>query len=181
MDKLISQLDIVDYFRKRTVCIQCGQCLIANQSVCHQCPDSQSKHIATILDANVSALLTTIVTRLSSEIQNYKKIIAGNAQQAPYDVPFGRQYQKLLVERADENLLSLIIHIDGISLVKSTKLKLWLCSASIIEVPPRLRTQRQNIALLSMYIGSTEPDVKMWLRSCLNDIQQLKEKGKNCH
>jgi hypothetical protein len=120
--------------------------LITNQSICHRFPDSQSKHIATVLDANVNALLTTIVTRLSGEIQNYKKIIADNAQQAPYDVPFGRQYQKLLAERAGENLLTLIIRIDGISLVKSTKPKLWLCSASIIEVPPRLRTQRQNIA-----------------------------------
>ena len=178
MDKLTNHLDIIDYFQKKIVCILCGKYLQEKQSACSHCPAAESKHVAIILDANLLPLLTTIVTRLADDIHNYKKIIASGNHQAPYDVPFGKQYRRLLTERKGQNLLSLILHIDGISLVKSTKLKLWLCSSSIIEVPPHVRTQRQNIVLLSMYVGYTEPDVKLWLNSSLTVIQELKKTGR---
>lgn len=178
MTKLTGHLGIIDYFQRRIVCILCGRSLQEKQSTCSHCAAAESKHVAIILDANILSLLTTIVSRLSHDIQNYKKIIAGHPHHAPYDIPFGKQYRRLLAERKGQNLLSLVLHIDGISLVKSTKLKLWLCSSSIIEVPPHVRTQRQNIVLLSMYVGYTEPDVKLWLSSSLTAIQELKKTGR---
>ena len=69
------------------------------------------------------------------------------------------------------------MHIDGISIVKSTNLKLWICDASLIELPPAIRTKRSNIFLISMYVGYTEPNVKTWLRSSFENNNALKTVG----
>ncbi|CAF1617130.1 unnamed protein product, partial [Didymodactylos carnosus] len=114
------------------------------------------------------------VTRLAKEIQRFKQHISTANPTTPYDIPFGKQYQKLLAECPGQNLLSLVIHLDGVGLVKSTNLKLWLCSVSLIELPPHIRTRRHNMPLLSMYIGHTEPNVKIWLKWSLNMVNQLK-------
>ena len=117
------------------------------------------------------------MSRLAHEIQQYKHVFLNASDEKSYDIPFAKQYKKLLIQYHDENLLSLILHIDGTSLVKSTKLKLWLCSASIVELPSNIRVRRQNMILLSMYIGYSEPNVKIWLESSLTMLRKLKEKG----
>ena len=81
-------------------------------------------HVTTTLDINPAPRLTTVVIPVSDAIQNYKKVITSGDHQVPYDAPFGKQCWRLLADRTDRNLLSLIIRIDGISLVKSNKLKL---------------------------------------------------------
>ncbi|CAF3843238.1 unnamed protein product [Rotaria magnacalcarata] len=124
-------------------------------------------NIAYVLDTDVLSLLKTTASRLANEIQKYKDYFLHFSQNEAYDIPFAKRYKNLVVQYPGENLLSLILHIDGISLVKSTKLKLWLCSASIVELPPNLRARRKNIILLSMYIGYTEPDIILWLQSNL--------------
>ena len=172
----MANLDVVNYFEKKTVCITCWKVLADKQVVCDVCQGGETKHVAHIFDTNILSLLTTIIGRLIHKIQDYKKIIAIGGH-VNYDIPFGKRYQQLLFESPGQNLISLMIHIDGISLVKSTKLKLWLCSASIIEVPAHVRTQRKNIILLSMYIGYTEPNITLWLSSTLRAIKDLKEKG----
>ena len=94
-----------------------------------------------------------------------------------YDIPFGKAYQNLIKQHSNDNLLSLLLHVDGISIVKSTNLKLWICDASLIELPPAIRTKRSNIFLISMYVGYTEPNVKSWLRSSFENINALKAAG----
>ena len=176
LNDLLTNLDIVNYFEKITVCINCRKILTPSQLVCDVCRGVETKHVAHIFDTDLSSLLKTTIERLINKIEVYTKIIA-TGEHVHYDIPFGKQYQQLLFESRGKNIISLIIHIDGISLVKSTKLKLWLCSASIIEVPAYIRTQRKNIILLSMYIGYTEPNIKLWLNSTLQKIKDLKEKG----
>ena len=177
MNNLLAHLNILDYFEKRTVCTLCQRILQYNQTKCNDCLAAETKHVAHILDSNISLLLTTIVSRLVDEIQQYKNVFSNTTDEDYYDIPFAKQYKKLLIQHSDKNLLSLIMHIDGIRLVKSTKLKLWLCSASIIELPPNIRIQRQNMILLSMYVGYTEPNIKLWLESTLRMMKDLKEKG----
>lgn len=176
LNDLLANLDVVNYFEKSTVCIICQNFLAKSQLVCNTCPGVEIQHVAHIFDTNLSSLLKTIVERLIDKIEDYKKIIA-TGESVHYDIPFGKQYQQLLFKSRGQNIISLIIHIDGISLVKSTKLKLWLCSASIVEVPAYIRTQRKNIILLSMHIGYTEPNITIWLNSTLRKIKNLKEKG----
>ncbi|CAM4758682.1 unnamed protein product [Rotaria magnacalcarata] len=133
----------------------------------HRSQITDKTNIAYVLDTDVLSLLKTTASRLANEIQKYKDYFLHFSQNEAYDIPFAKRYKNLVVQYPGENLLSLILHIDGISLVKSTKLKLWLCSASIVELPPNLRARRKNIILLSMYIGYTEPDIILWLQSNL--------------
>ena len=72
MNNLLTHLNVVDYFQKRTICILCGKNLQDNQPKCNTCLTAQSKHVAYILDTDISSLLTTIVSRLANEIQEYK-------------------------------------------------------------------------------------------------------------
>lgn len=176
LNDLLAKLDVINYFDKTTVCINCQNVLTGKQLVCDVCPGDETKHVAHILNTNLTSLLTRVIERLSKTIDDYKKIIA-TGEYSHYDIPFGKRYQQLLFESNEKNIITLMIHIDGISLVKSTKLKLWLCSASIIEIPSHIRTQRKNIILLSMYIGYTEPNMTLWLSSTLRIIKDLKEKG----
>ncbi|CAF2041220.1 unnamed protein product, partial [Rotaria magnacalcarata] len=165
--QLICRSQISKTNANRTVCLLCRRNLQDNQTKCDDCSIADKTNIAYVLDTDVLSLLKTTASRLANEIQKYKDYFLHFSQNEAYDIPFAKRYKNLVVQYPGENLLSLILHIDGISLVKSTKLKLWLCSASIVELPPNLRARRKNIILLSMYIGYTEPDIILWLQSNL--------------
>ncbi|CAF1544378.1 unnamed protein product [Rotaria magnacalcarata] len=177
MTNLLNYLNIFNYFTTRKICILCRKDLKHYQAKCNDCLMAECKHVAHILDTDILSLLTCVVSRLADQIQKYKDSFSNNTYQQPYDIPFAKQYQQLLIKYPEQNLLSLILHVDGASLVKSTKLKLWLFTASIVELPPNIRMKRQNMILISMYIGYTEPDVKLWLASSLTTINNFKKKG----
>ncbi|CAF1412100.1 unnamed protein product, partial [Didymodactylos carnosus] len=179
MGELLTILNITNYFYKRTVCILCKRLLNNKETICDKCPTAEAKHTAQIYDTNFPALLSVIVSRLAIEIHQYKQQISAlNPNEVEhYDIPFGQIYQQLLKQRMKQNLLSLLIQLDGIGLVKSTNLKMWLCSAAIIELPPNIRSRRHNMPLLSIYIGHTEPHVKLWLSSCFDMLKFIKQDG----
>lgn len=85
-----------------------------------------------------------------------------------------------MLKRIDSsrNFISLLLHLDGVSLCKSTKKTLWLFSGIIIELPPDLRYRRENMVLLSVYIGDCEPKAKTWLNSSFSNLLRLKNEGK---
>ena len=177
MNILLEQMNIANLFTKRTVCILCRRELVRNKSRCDECPTAESKHVAHILDTHLPSLLKIIVPRLALEIEAYKKIISNGNSHLPYDIPIGKRYKSLLRQYPGQNLLSLILHIDGVGLVKSSNMSLWVCNASIVELPPETRVRRSNIVLLSMYIGYSEPNPMLWLDSCFLALDQLKRKG----
>ncbi|CAM4974949.1 unnamed protein product [Rotaria socialis] len=128
-------------------------------------------------DSDIHGLLTNIVSRLALDIEEYKKLIFNPNQETKFDIPFAKVYQRLIQQHSTENLLTLLLHVDGIGLVKSSKLKLWICDASIIELPPELRYRRANVFLISVYIGYTEPNVNIWLKSSFHTLIELKKTG----
>ena len=103
MNNLLTHLNVVDYFQKRRICILCGKNLQDNQPKCNTCLTAQSKHVAYILDTDISSLLTTIVSRLANEIQEYKHFFLNASDEKPYDIPFAKQYKKLLIQYHDKN------------------------------------------------------------------------------
>ncbi|CAF3327366.1 unnamed protein product [Rotaria socialis] len=144
MNTLLKGLNTADYFNRRTICILCEKELQKNQNLCSQ---------------YIHALLSNIVSRHSSDIEEYKKFILNPDSQTPYDIPLGKAYQRLLRQYSNENLLTILLHVDGISVVKSTNLKLWICAASLIELPPSLRTRRSNMFLVSIEAQLTNRNV----------------------
>ncbi|CAF3597992.1 unnamed protein product [Rotaria socialis] len=159
MNSLLKRLDVTDYFKKRTICILCEKELEKKQNL------------------YIHGLLANIVSRLALDIEEYKKLIFNPNQETKFDIPFAKVYQRLIQQHSTENLLTLLLHVDGIGLVKSSKLKLWICDASIIELPPELRYRRANVFLISVYIGYTEPNVNIWLKSSFHTLIELKKTG----
>ncbi|CAF4245698.1 unnamed protein product, partial [Rotaria sordida] len=51
----------------------------------------------------------------SYDIDEYKKLILNPDPQTTYDVPLGKVYQHLLRQHPNENLLTLLLHVNGIS------------------------------------------------------------------
>ncbi|CAF4840063.1 unnamed protein product [Rotaria socialis] len=108
-------------------------------------------------------------------IDDYKEQINYNDdKEKAGDIPFRRLYQQLLKQNQKENLISLLLHLDEVGLTKSTKLKLWLFSGSIIELPSKLRYRRYNMIPMSIWVGYTEPQPDIWLKSIVNELKYLK-------
>lgn len=119
-----------------------------------------------------------LLTKVWKEIHEYKEQIMKNADTAgDYDIGFGLAYTSLWNEFSDEKFITIILHLDGINLCKSNKLKLWVFSFSIVELPGRVRCHRYNTLILSMWISYIEPIVSMWLPKIVDSLEELKTSG----
>ena len=175
---LLSLLGVRDLFVKRSVCLGCKQYFEYGKKQCPLCHTFDEKQIAHIFDVDICQSLTTIVERLSSDIEDYKQLINGDRHLGTAnDIPFRLLYRELLNRNPTQNLISLLLHLDGIGLTKSTQLKLWLFSGSIVELPAKLRHRRYNMVLMSMWIGYSEPDPDLWLKPIVNELKYMKTKG----
>lgn len=176
---LLSLLGVRDLFVKRSVCLACKQYFEYGIKQCPLCHTLDEKQIAHIFDVDICQSLTTIVERFSSDIEDYKQLINDDRhRETTNDIPFRRLYRELLNRNPTLNLISLLLHLDGIGLTKSTQLKLWLFSGSIVELPAKLRHRRHNMVLMSMWVGYSEPEPDLWLKSIVNELKYMKTKGK---
>ncbi|CAF4927705.1 unnamed protein product, partial [Rotaria socialis] len=71
----------------------------------------------------------------------------------------------------------LLLHADGIGITSSTKLKMWMLSGSIVELPAKLRSRQCNMAIISIWIAYIEPPAKLWLNYSVNKLQIIKDQG----
>lgn len=116
--------------------------------------------------------------RLASNISEYKKKIHQNDDaDKTKDIPFGNLYQYLLKKNNHRDLISLLLHIDGIAITNSSKLKMWMLSGSIVELPSSLRSRRCNMVVISIWLAYIEPPAKLWLDYTSNKLKFIKEKG----
>ncbi|CAF1489614.1 unnamed protein product [Adineta steineri] len=145
---------------------------------CLTCHVTDEKMQANIYDTNIRTVLTGMLKRLSSSIEEYKeKILNGIDVDSTQDIPFGILYKRLLDQFGTENIVSLILHLDGIALTKSTGLKLWLFTGSFVELPSILRYRRHNMILLSIWIGYIESNPDLWLKPIINELHSIKRQG----
>lgn len=125
-------------------------------------------------------IVIRILTRLSSSIIQYRaKIALNDDSEHTKDIPFGSLYQDLLKKNDGKNLLTLLLHLDGVSVTRSTKLKMWLFSASIVELPPKLRSRRCNMVLISIWVAHVEPVSHLWLRRSVAHMEMMKHQSKS--
>jgi hypothetical protein len=166
-------------FDKRSVCTLCHADLASDQRTCGKCSSPAEKHVADVFDVNQPLVFTRVLDRLLPEIEaNHARNISNDAScQDNNDIMFNDAYRKLRNDHASSPFVSLLLHIDGISLSKSSKLTLWLLSAALVEVPAHRRYHRFNMLVLSAWIGYCEPDIDLWLRECLSRLSQLKKTG----
>ena len=60
MNNLLTHSNVVNYFQRRKICVLCGKKLQDSQSKCNICLTAESKHVAYILDTDISSLLTKV-------------------------------------------------------------------------------------------------------------------------
>jgi hypothetical protein len=197
LKNLLAFAKIENIFTKRKVYLECKLVVPYDQNFCERCQVTDQTKFASIYDVDVNKVLFLLIRRLSKHIEEYKrKIVSDIEAETNNDIPFGMAYRELLQKKlviqssfsiflqvsatfsVGENLISLILHLDGVSLTKSTKLKLWLFSGSIVELPPSLRSRRHNMVLLSVWVGYTEPVIDLWLDNVIDNLQRLKENSR---
>ncbi|CAF1331592.1 unnamed protein product [Didymodactylos carnosus] len=181
-DNLLNCMRILDLFCKKVLCSLCYQELDKEKKTCmnSSCQQFQSSKAEThiVFSGDIKRLLTYIVSRTLKEIDGYKIMINDDVfLKYDDDIVSGEKYQNLLKSQSDGLFITLIIHPDGLPLVKTTKLSLWALSASIVELHPQLRQRRRNMMLLSACIGNGKPDVFGWLNSVVEQLMDLKLRG----
>ncbi|CAF3198441.1 unnamed protein product [Rotaria socialis] len=153
---LYDSIQVEQLFNKRLICIQCHHNLSHNDKICNKCFSKEKKYIASIFDVNQPLVFTRTLDRLSSEIEDNRKQCNLNhlsRQNNNNDIIFNQVYKELQNRHGSSSFISLLLHLDGISLCKSSKLNLWLLSCSLIELPVHLRYRRFNMIVLSVWIG----------------------------
>jgi hypothetical protein len=127
---------------------------------------------------NIEEYIKNIYIRLKIEIDQYRnQLRLMNDNDKTNDIGFNNLYQQLLKNNSNDNFITFVLHLDGITLAKSSKMKLWLFSGSIIELRPQLRTHRYNNVVFSFWFSYKEPEAKIWLQNCANLIKMIKMKG----
>ena len=179
MEKLLLMLNVdKNLFQRRVVCVLCQTELSLNDIRCSNCDLESNENLVFIYDIDLSYYLFNIVKRLQKHILEYSAVIKlGVDAEETHDVPFGTLYQQLIRRYADQHLISAMLHRDGISITKSSKLKLWLLSFSIIELPPLLRFARHNMPIVSIWIGYRDPKASLWLDKSISTLHKLKSSG----
>lgn len=179
MDLLLSMFNINDnIFTKRKVCLLCENDIAGNLPFCSNCPTSTETNMAIIYDSDVSNLLFLLITRVWAEMMDYKKIIwKNNDIYNTKDIPFGDVYQDLRRRYSNESFITGLLHLDGVSPFQSSKLKIWLFSFSLIELPANIRYRRFNMPIISIWVSYAEPNTSLWLKSSITTLETLKVTG----
>jgi hypothetical protein len=93
------------------------------------------------------------------------------------DIVYNKNY-KIFSDSIHYPFISIVLHLDGVTFDKSKIQHLWILSCSIFELPPAVRTRRQNNIILSFWIGKEQPDIYLWLDRCFSQLTNLKAKGR---
>ncbi|CAF1499435.1 unnamed protein product, partial [Adineta steineri] len=173
---LLSEINIQKYYHKRIICALCGAELDERRK-CFSYKDFEKKHIVFIYDTQFMTLLIMIVSRLFQEIESYRESFSKNDNigdiNTIHDIPFANVYQRLRKSH-DNKIITLLLHLDGIGICKSTKLKMWILTASIIQLPPNLRYRRENMPLISLWFSCSIPNIDMWLSYGIEMLKSVK-------
>ncbi|CAF1314464.1 unnamed protein product [Adineta ricciae] len=179
MDDLLQQLDIENnIFKKCMLCTSCNEYISLRKMFCSKCLSTDARNFAFVYDMNIEEYIKKVYVRFRVEIDEYRnQLFLRQDMEKTNDIGFNHVYQQLLKNNENDEFITFLLHIDGISLSKSSNLKMWLFSGSIIELRPQLRSHRYNNIIFSFWFGYKEPDVKIWLRNCTNLIRLVKTKG----
>ncbi|CAF3834664.1 unnamed protein product [Rotaria magnacalcarata] len=175
---LLSFLSVEDLFIKRTVCINCKVDLPTSSKTCSKCNSNKSHSRALIFDAMHELVFTQIYDRLHTIMNAYRDIFKQQTfDDENNDVVYNQNY-KLLCDSTDDPFISIILHLDGVSLSKSNKQPMWILSCSFVELPPIIRNRRQNNLILSIWVGKKQPYIELWLSETIKQLKNLKSKDK---
>jgi hypothetical protein len=169
---------VENLFIKRRVCLLCQIDIDYTATSCNRCKSNDNKQLADIYDIDDKLVFGDIIERHCVDIIKYREKISNlKTDDINNDIPFQKIYRSFCKTNVHQYYISNVLHLDGIPLGKSTKLTLWILSCCIVELPPHLRSQRNNMVILSMWVGTRQPIIKLWLRECIKNLKNLKSTG----
>ncbi|CAF2997279.1 unnamed protein product [Rotaria socialis] len=179
LKSLYDLMQVDQLFTKRLICTECQNILFHNDKVCKYCASSDSKSIATVFDINQQLVFARMLDRLVPDIERNRQqiLIDSSSPQNNNDIMFNKIYRDLQYKYSLTPFVSLLLHLDGIALSKSSRLNLWLFSCTIIELPVELRYRRCNTVVLSVWVGCREPIIDAWLSESLQQLNTVKKIG----
>ncbi|CAF1311019.1 unnamed protein product, partial [Rotaria sordida] len=159
MNKLLSVIQIEkNLFNKKRLCLICTQDIASDICFCPTCPNSNDTNIAIIYQSDLKSILSLLLKKLYKEIREYTKQLRINHDVlGTYDIGFGYAYQQLLHKYSNENFITALMHLD--------------------ELPSKVRYQRYNMPIVSMWISSKEPNASIWLQNTIAVLEELKTTG----
>ena len=176
---LLIRILVEELFMKRLVCIACMSDLPITSKSCPKCPHDNRDRLAFLFDSIQVTMFTRTYDRLSSIINSYRQNFGKEeVGSETNDIIYNRNY-KSLCDGVHYSFISIIVHLDGVSLCKTSKRTLWIFSCSICELPPAIRNRRQNNIILSLWLSKEQPHINLWLDRCLCQLINLKQKGKS--
>ena len=117
---------------------------------CSKCPSIDIKSFDIVHDINVEEHIKEVYKRLKIEIDEYcSQLRTMNNNDKTNDIDFNQLYQQLLKHNLQENFIVFLSRLDGISLSKSTKMKIWIFSGYLIALRPELEHHQYNNILVS--------------------------------
>ncbi|CAF1026745.1 unnamed protein product [Didymodactylos carnosus] len=54
-------------------------------------------------------------------------------------------------------------------------MKMWMFSGSVVELPAKLRYRGYSMILMSIWVGYTEPQPHLWLKTIINELDHIKK------
>jgi hypothetical protein len=179
IEKIFKMLEIENYVpSKHMLCTICNNTLSLSDTCCQKCLCSNSKCFASIYVMNVEQLIKNIYIHLKSDIDEYRRRLKTmDDRDKTNDIGFNKIYQQLLRINIGGNFITFLLYLDGISISKSSSLKMWIFSGSIIELRPHLRNRRYNMVLFSLWFSYAELNAQIWLNQCINLMKFIKIKG----
>ncbi|CAF4275374.1 unnamed protein product, partial [Rotaria sp. Silwood2] len=120
-----------------------------------------------------------IISRLESILVRNIEVLTGQTNHLfpPSDLSRFEFYQEVTKNKANENVITLILHSDAAPLVRSNKQSLWPFYTSIAELPPPIREYKHNILTLALWASRVKPDPNIFLDFMLFQLRALIERG----
>ena len=144
---------VEELFSKRSICTNCNEDFNRHNNN-FMCNVTEEKFHADIYNIDVNIVFFQLIDRLWSYIVEYKQQLASNSLSEYNDIPLNILYQNMTSHLPNDiNFVSIILHVDGVSLCKASRLTMWLLSGIFIELSPYLRYRRYNMILFSIWIG----------------------------
>ena len=158
-----------ELFKKRKICLSCKKELSIVSKYHHEYPKPNETDTALLYESDIQHILRSLVRSFWKTLSNYRqqfKLCEDSS--GTYDVGFGGAYESLIDRFRNENFVTEILHLDGIALCKSSKLKLWLlCQSGLASENPhphphphtlddyKLSLDRGNRARLQLVHGAS--------------------------
>jgi len=150
-------------YKHSEVCTTCNKCT----EDCHcQSPRQTTSHL---LQISIVKPLTAVISKNWKSLQFF----SSNTDNILRDVWDGVSMKS---DNNSNKTIHLLVSTDGVPLFKSSTVSLWPVSFAILNLPPTIRINSENIILSGFWVGN-KPVMKLLFAPILDNLSHLTSSG----